>query len=150
MIVGRSRHREALAEQVVLFVVEGRHEWVWVEGEEVYLSCLHSIAVLRQNDAALTGLCADEIALLEGIGKSIFIQFGILPKGQSVFHLHISTVFLNCTPENLDLPHDTLWALTGHHSLLFEVKFNDAICLQDDGGAIWRVKTDELRGPLIL
>lgn len=79
VIVGSCGHWETITEQIVLSIVEIRHERVRVEGEEVDLACLHTIDIEREDDATLTGLGANEITLLEGVWLPVFIQFVIFP-----------------------------------------------------------------------
>lgn len=139
VIVGCGGHGKAITEQIVLSAVEIGHEGVRIEGEEVDFTCFHSIDIQREDDTTLPSLGANQVALLEGIWLSVFIQFVVFPQ-DTVFHFDVISILFNSSSENSNLSQNAIRCLARDDRLRFEVEFDNTICFHNDGRTIRRVE----------
>lgn len=131
MIIRRHSICELIIEEVVLIAIESSHERKGIEGQEVNLTSFHSVCVLRQNDATLTSLCANQVTLLEGIRATILIELRILPQN-TAFNLYIGTVLFHSTAVDSYLTKVRRVFLAWNDLLWFKVELDNSISFEDD------------------
>jgi hypothetical protein len=79
MIVGNCIGRVPIFEEVVGSTTEVSDEGVAVKTEKIHFSLMKLDIRRTQNDLALTCLCANEVALLEGIRQVGFVKVRLGP-----------------------------------------------------------------------